>query len=149
MRDLIGENVAILCAEPHRSRHVQYVEHYKLTSQARVLGFARNLNAQHCSGLEFPISLQVVPYHNRFKALIMPLEGAEVMLTVSDENWVLAASDKCRIVFGRTEAERCKVNFDSLFKGVLPSSMPPGTTFLLRWFAKTEWQSKFQLRKTL
>jgi PAS domain S-box-containing protein len=172
-RDLIGENVSILCTEPHRSMHAQYVERFNQTGQARVLGFARNLLAQHRSGREFPVSLQVTPYQKGFKvrvslipatpfssfslqgkllslffccycspgpraARIVPLEGAEAMLTVSDGGRVLAASDQCRALFGLTEAELQEQvpHFDGLFRGVVPSTMPHATRFVAELLCK-------------
>ncbi len=127
-RDLIGQNVSVLCAEPHRSLHGQYLERYLLTGQTRVLGLARNVNARHVSGREVPISLQVQPYPKGFKARIYPLDGVDVMLTVEDEKVVLA-SDKCRILFGSDAEELKSSNFDSLFIGVVPSTIPLATTF--------------------
>ena len=65
------------------------------------------------------------------QARLVPLEGVEAMLTVSEGGRVLSASDQCRSLFGLTELELRNVpNFDALFRGVVPSSMPHATRFV-------------------
>lgn len=61
--ELVGQNVSVLCPEPHRKQHDQYIKRYDTFGMPRVLGVARNLRAQHRDGSTFPISLQVRKYH--------------------------------------------------------------------------------------
>lgn len=49
----------MLCPEPHRSKHAQYLMRYQMFGNPRVLGIPRNLYAQHRNGSTFPISLHV------------------------------------------------------------------------------------------
>lgn len=63
--ELVGENVSILCAEPHRSKHAQYIRRYNMFGNPRVLDVARNLFAQHRNGSNFPVSLHVKKAHVR------------------------------------------------------------------------------------
>lgn len=57
--DLIGQNVAVLMPEPHRSQHDGYLRHYRETGQARIIGSGRELVARRRDGSEFPIDLRV------------------------------------------------------------------------------------------
>lgn len=124
-RQLIGRNVSVLCPEPHRSLHDSYLAAYHLGGESRVLNRARNVNAVHASGAEFPISLQVRKCRDSFKARIFPLENVEVMVMVDEHNRVRSTSDKCRELFGRMEEELLDLDFDSLFSSTIkPSAMP-------------------------
>lgn len=57
--ELIGQPVAMLMPEPHRSRHDGYVERYLRTGQARIIGNGRELDARRKDGALFPIDLAI------------------------------------------------------------------------------------------
>jgi PAS domain S-box-containing protein len=63
INDVIGNNVSMLCPEPHRSKHDAYIKRYNTFGNPRVLGVARNLTARHRNESTFPISLQVKTIH--------------------------------------------------------------------------------------
>jgi PAS domain S-box-containing protein len=54
-----GCNVSILMPEPHRSHHDGYLEHYKTTGEARMLGISREVDGLRKDGTVFPMSLSV------------------------------------------------------------------------------------------
>ncbi|MFZ1548178.1 MAG: EAL domain-containing protein [Candidatus Nitrotoga sp.] len=54
-----GRNVSMLMPEPHRSHHDGYLEHYKSTGEARMLGTPREVTGQRKDGSEFFMSLSV------------------------------------------------------------------------------------------
>ena len=57
--ELIGQPVAMLMPEPHRSRHDSYVHRYLQTGQARIIGSGRELDACRKDGATFPIDLAI------------------------------------------------------------------------------------------
>ena len=57
--DVVGENVAILMAEPYRTRHDEYLRRYVDTGEARIIGIGREVQAQRADGEVFPIALSV------------------------------------------------------------------------------------------
>lgn len=56
---VLGKNVSMLMAEPHRSHHNMYLEHYRQTGEARIIGLPRELEARRKDGSIFPMSLSV------------------------------------------------------------------------------------------
>jgi len=57
--DVLGKNVDVLMAEPHRSQHGQYLKRYLATGDARIIGKGREVEALRASGELFPVSLAV------------------------------------------------------------------------------------------
>jgi two-component system sensor kinase FixL len=57
--DVIGKNVSVLMAEPHRSRHDGYMERYAATGEAHIIGKGREVEARRANGELFPVSLAV------------------------------------------------------------------------------------------
>jgi diguanylate cyclase (GGDEF)-like protein/PAS domain S-box-containing protein len=57
--EVLGKNLAMLMPEPHRSGHDGYLQHYRETGEARVVGIAREVQGQRRDGTMFPISLSV------------------------------------------------------------------------------------------
>ncbi|MBI4383925.1 MAG: PAS domain S-box protein [Nitrospinae bacterium] len=57
--EAVGKSVALLMPEPHRSRHLEYVERYLRTGQARVLGAVCEIAASRRDGSTFPADLAV------------------------------------------------------------------------------------------
>ncbi len=59
-KEAIGRNVAMLAAEPHRSRHPEYIAAYLATGKGKAIGESvryRPLEAQHKDGTTVPILL--------------------------------------------------------------------------------------------
>ncbi len=57
--DVVGEPVNMLMAEPHRSRHDNYISRYLDTGEAQIIGIGREVDAQRADGSLFPIALSV------------------------------------------------------------------------------------------
>jgi two-component system sensor kinase FixL len=57
--EVVGKPVDLLMPEPHRSKHASYLQRYRETGEARIIGIGRELDAQRRSGEIFPISLTV------------------------------------------------------------------------------------------
>jgi PAS domain S-box-containing protein len=58
--EVLGANVAMLAAEPHRGRHDSYIRSYLETGQGRIIGVGRRrLTARRKDGSEFPMELGV------------------------------------------------------------------------------------------
>ena len=57
--EVIGENVSLLAAEPHRSEHEAYVARYLETGESRIMGTSREVIGVRKNGEEFPIDLAI------------------------------------------------------------------------------------------
>lgn len=60
--EVIGHNVSMLMAEPHRDMHNGYLDNYLQTGKKKVIGIGRELKAQHKDGTEVPIRLTVAEW---------------------------------------------------------------------------------------
>lgn len=57
--DVLGENVALLMPSPDREAHDSYMDHYKTTGEARIIGIGRVTTARHRDGSTIPIKLSI------------------------------------------------------------------------------------------
>ena len=57
--EALGQNVAMLMPQLHRSQHDGYLAHYQGTGEARVIGRSRELQGQRQDGSLFPMTLSV------------------------------------------------------------------------------------------
>ena len=65
--DLIGHNVSMLMAEPHRSSHDRYIANYLRTSEKKIIGIGRDVEAQKSDGSVFPMHLAVSEFTHEGK----------------------------------------------------------------------------------
>ncbi len=57
--EVMGQNVKLLMPPPHHGKHDGYLKHHAETSEARVMGYTRELIGKRKDGSLFPISLAV------------------------------------------------------------------------------------------
>ena len=57
--EVIGENVAVLTASPHREQHDEYLARYHATGEPHIIGIGRVTTARRRDGSTFPIELSV------------------------------------------------------------------------------------------
>lgn len=131
-KELIGQNVSVLCPEPHRQNHNKYVQQFFATKKAKVLGKSRNLMVERKNGSQVPIALQVRQTHHGFKGYIHLLEGRDCMVTVSSDGVIRNATDAARELFGRLPEQMAGERFDDLFEGVSVATMPSNVVFEAR-----------------
>lgn len=57
--ELVGQNVSLLMADPHRSLHSQYIKRYLDSRDGRIIGNRREVEGQRKDGQLFPMDLMV------------------------------------------------------------------------------------------
>ena len=57
--EVIGKNVSVLMATPHREQHDNYLENYRHTGHAKIIGIGRETFARKKDGTLFPMDLSV------------------------------------------------------------------------------------------
>lgn len=57
--ELVGKNVSVLMPAPHREQHDNYINHYRQTGQARIIGIGREVSGRRKDGKIFPMDLSV------------------------------------------------------------------------------------------
>ncbi|MFZ2897318.1 MAG: PAS domain-containing sensor histidine kinase [Saprospiraceae bacterium] len=57
--ELIGKNIRILMPSPFRQQHDEYIERYKATGEARIIGIGREVPGMRKDGSIFPMRLAV------------------------------------------------------------------------------------------
>jgi two-component system sensor kinase FixL len=59
---MLGNNVAMLMAAPHREQHDGYLQHYLATGERRIIGIGREVDARRADGSLFPVDLAVTEF---------------------------------------------------------------------------------------
>ena len=59
--ELLGRDVSIFMPSPHRENHHHYIELYRATGEARVIGIGREVRGRRKDGSTFPLELAVNP----------------------------------------------------------------------------------------
>jgi len=67
MSEMIGQNVSLLAASPHKENHDKYLQNYLLTGIKKIIGIGREVNGQKKDGSCFPLRLSIseVKLNNR------------------------------------------------------------------------------------
>jgi two-component system sensor kinase FixL len=60
--ELLGSNVSMLMASPHRERHDSYLQRYLMTGERRIIGLGREVEARRKDGSAFPVDLAVTEF---------------------------------------------------------------------------------------
>lgn len=58
-QELIGKNISVLMPSPDREAHDHYLQHYKMTGEAHIIGIGRELIGRTKVGYQFPFMLGV------------------------------------------------------------------------------------------
>jgi len=57
--DVLGQDVAMLMPEPHRSRHAEYIVRFLSGGEAKIIGRGRQVDGERKDGSHFPMELAV------------------------------------------------------------------------------------------
>ena len=58
-KELVGQNIRLLAAEPYRSAHDRYLANYLTTGEKKIIGKIREVEGQRKNGERFPLTLAV------------------------------------------------------------------------------------------
>ncbi|SNY60422.1 PAS domain S-box-containing protein/diguanylate cyclase (GGDEF) domain-containing protein [Arsukibacterium tuosuense] len=58
-QEVIGQNVSMLMTQQHAGQHDSFIDNYKVSGKAKIIGIGRDVQAQHKDGSVFPMHLSV------------------------------------------------------------------------------------------
>lgn len=59
LSELMGKNINVLMPQPYRMEHDGYIDRYRRTGEARIIGLGREVTGQRKNGETFPMNLSV------------------------------------------------------------------------------------------
>jgi len=78
-REILGQNISKLMPGDYRSRHDDYLDRYRSTGEARIIGVGREAHASRKDGSVFPCELAVGrvsdPTHQRFVGIVRDISA--------------------------------------------------------------------------
>lgn len=105
--EVIGRNIKMLMPEPYHSQHDGYLEHYRTTGEARIIGTGREVVGRRKDGSTFPMELAVsrmqVGNERRFTGIVRDITarktaGDQIARTIKELADSKAALDQHAIV---------------------------------------------------
>ena len=85
IEEVVGKNVSVLMPEPDRSKHDLYMQHYKETGNAAIVGIGREVMGQRKDGMLVPVDLAITEIHVGGRTLF-----AGIMRDMTQRNRVAA-----------------------------------------------------------
>jgi two-component system sensor kinase FixL len=93
-REVVGQNVKMLMPAPYREEHDGYLERYRKTGEARIIGIGREVQGRRRDGSIFPVHLSVgemeVDGETKYTGILHDLSARtalEARLRSSEERW--------------------------------------------------------------
>ncbi len=124
-REVLGQNVNILMPSPYREEHDGYLERYRQTGEARIIGIGREVQGQRGDGTVFPLHLSVgemsVDGERKYVGMLHDLSARvalESRLRASDERWrsiIESAVDAIIVIDSRGQVEAFNPGAERLF----------------------------------
>jgi PAS domain S-box-containing protein len=115
--EMIGKNVKMLMPEPYHSEHDGYLENYKSTGIAKIIGIGREVKGQQKDGSIFPLDLSVseiwVGKQRTFIGIVRDIterKRAEQALKESEEKFRQLAENIEQVLWLRTYDKMLYVN---------------------------------------
>ncbi len=115
--EVIGKNVNMLMPEPYHSEHDSYIQNYKATGFAKIIGIGREVEAQHKEGSIFPLDLAIsemwVSNQRLFVGIVRNIterKQAELRLKESEEKFRQLAENIEHVLWLRTYDQMLYIN---------------------------------------
>lgn len=113
--EMIGQNVSMLMPEPYRSQHDSYIDHYRTTGEARIIGIGREVVGLRKDGSTFPLELAVSK---------MQLDEGDFFIGIArDITARKQAEEQLDRLFALSLDMLCIASADGYFKRVNPAFM--------------------------
>lgn len=128
-RNIVGENVSLLCPEPIRSFHDRYMSNYLKTGVSKLLGRARNMTTVCRDGTQKPVSIWVSPTRHGFKGKLVVIDSdIEVMMSVDRESLkVTSCTEHAKHIFGKLPEQMVGSSLTCLFSSAFSPSLDGST----------------------